>query len=127
MAQMSLPQRHAEPSLRNHQDEVEQRYHETINLKNRIRSSEYKVTLVWECKNQVLSNSKSGKKFIPYPHFIIYDFEALLRPRNWCKTQGITIDCSHIPVSVAINDSLTQEPIFIENSDPELLVSEFVT
>ena len=30
------------------------------------------------------------------------------------------------PLVVAINDILTQEPIFIENGDPELLVSEFI-
>ena len=34
--------------------------------------------------------------------------------------------CSHIPISVAINDSLTKEPIFIENRDPEHLIEEFV-
>ena len=74
----------------------------------------------------MLSNSKLGKKFVPYPHFIIYDFEALVRKRSWCRTQDLTIDCSHIPVSVTINDILTQVPIFIENHDPKLLLSEFV-
>ena len=88
---------------------------------------------VWECKNlepphsimQALHwlmpgpNSKLGKKFVPYPHFIVYDFEALLTPRNWRRTQDLTIDCSHIPVSVTINDSLTKKPVFIKNQDPE--------
>ena len=36
------------------------------------------------------------------------------------------IDYSHIPISIAINDSLTNEPIFIENQDPECLIEEFV-
>ena len=33
---------------------------------------------------------------------------------------------THIPISIAINDSLTNEPIFIENCDPERLIEEFV-
>ena len=33
------------------------------------------------------------------------------------------IDCSYIIVSMAINDSLTNKPIFMENRDP---VKEFV-
>ena len=45
---------------------------------------------------------------------------------NLDLTFDLLIDCSHIPVSVAINDSLTNEPIFIENRDPERLIKEFV-
>ena len=98
--------------------ESEERYQKILDLENRIRSSGYNVVSVWECENPEPAlrqltpgpNSKLGKKFFPYPHFIVYDFEALLRKRNWHRTQDLTIDCSHIPVSVTINDSLTQEP-----------------
>ena len=36
------------------------------------------------------------------------------------------IDCSHIPLSIAITDSLTKDPIFIEGSDPEALIEAFM-
>ena len=36
------------------------------------------------------------------------------------------IDRSHILISIAINDSLTKDPIFIENRDPEALIKAFV-
>ena len=36
------------------------------------------------------------------------------------------IDCSHISISIAINDSLTKGPIVIENGDPKVLIEEFV-
>ena len=36
------------------------------------------------------------------------------------------IDYSYIPVSVAINHSLANEPIFIENQDHERLIKDFV-
>ena len=36
------------------------------------------------------------------------------------------IDCSHILIRVAINDSLTKKPIFIENKHSEVLIKEFM-
>ena len=46
--------------------------------------------------------------------------------KNLAQTSDLMIDCSHIPISVAINDSLAKEPVFIENRDPEQLIEEFV-
>ena len=39
---------------------------------------------------------------------------------------GLKIVCSHIPITVAINDSLTNESIFIENRDLWRLIQKFV-
>ena len=61
-----------------------------------------------------------------FPRYIVFYFEAVLRRLNLGLTFDLKIDCSHITVSVAINDSLTNEPIFIENRDPERLIEEFV-
>ena len=41
-------------------------------------------------------------------------------------TSDLMINSFHIPISVAINDSLTEEPIFLHNQDPEWLIKEFV-
>ena len=47
--------------------------------------------------------------------------------KNLSVTSDLTINSSHILISVAINDiSLTQEPIFLHNGDPEWLIEEFV-
>ena len=81
----------------------------------------YNIVLVWECKNPELSNESYPREFVPYPHYIVYDFETVLRKRNTAQTSDLRIDCSHIPVSIAINDTLTKEPVFIENQDPEQL------
>ena len=81
---------------------------------------------VWECENPSLSRKCFQKKFVPYPDYIVFDFEAALRKRNLDLIFELTVDCSSIPISVAINDSLTNEPIFIENRDPEHLIEEFV-
>ena len=109
------------------------KYQKTLHLEARIQNVGYDIVSVWECEDpeptrltQALSDSKLEKKFVAYPHYIVYDFEATLRPRSCHRTQDLMINCSHFPVSITINDSLTQEPIFIENCDPELLISEFV-
>ena len=83
------------------------KYQKTLNLKARIQSLGCDVVSVWEYEDPELSNSKSEKKSVPYPHFIVYDFEAILRLRNWHSTQDLMIDCSHIPINIMINDSLT--------------------
>ena len=45
---------------------------------------------------------------------------------NEPQTEELTITSRHVPVSVAINDNLTNEPVFIVDQDPENLVKRFV-
>ena len=42
------------------------------------------------------------------------------------QTEELTITSKHVPVSVAINDNLTNEPVFIVDEDPENLIKSFV-
>ena len=56
-----------------------------------------------------------NREFIPYPHCIVYYFEAVLAKKDLSVTFNLTINGSHIPISVVINDSLTREPIFLHN------------
>ena len=42
--------------------------------------------------------------------------------RNLAQTLDLMIACSHIPFGVTIYDSVTKEPTFIKNSDPEALI-----
>ena len=66
------------------------------------------------------------KEFRPYPYFIVYDFEAILEKMNEPQTEELTITSRHVPVSAAINDNLTNEPVFIVDQDPENLIKSFV-
>ena len=84
------------------------------------------VISVWECQNPELSQCHLERDFVPYPYFIVFDFEAFLTRLNSHQTDDLTIDSQHIPVSVAINDNLTCQPIFLEDSDPEVLIEEFM-
>ena len=42
------------------------------------------------------------------------------------QTEELIITSRHVPLSVAINDNLTNEPVFIVDQDPENLVNRFV-
>ena len=102
------------------------KYQRTIERDNFIKSLGHNVISVWECENPKLSKRFLKREFIPYPNFIVFDFEAILKKLDLHQTSDLTINSQHIPVSVAINDNLTNEPIFLEDSDPEALIQEFL-
>ena len=66
------------------------------------------------------------KEFRPYPYFIVYDFEALHKKMDEIQTEELVITSRHVPVSVAINDNLTNEPVFIVDQDPGNLINNFI-
>ena len=91
-----------------------------------MKEQGFKLISVWECEKPVLKNMIFEKEFRPYPYFIVYDFEALHKKINEPQTEELTITSKHVPVSVAINDNLTNEPVFIVDQDPENLINSFV-
>ena len=91
-----------------------------------MKEQGFKLISVWECEKPVLKNMIFEKEFRPYPNFIVYDFEALHNKINESQTEELAITSKHVPVSVAINDNLTNEPVFIVDQDPENLIKSFV-
>ena len=103
----------------------EERYTKTIELEKKMKER-FKIVSVWECEKPELKKMKFKKEFRPYPYFIVYDFEALHKKMNDPQTEELTITSKHVPVSIAINDNLTNEPVFIVDEDPENLIKSFV-
>ena len=66
------------------------------------------------------------KKFTPYPHFIVYDFEAILAPLNEHPTDNLTYLSRHIPISVTIYNTLNKEPVYLVDENPERLIKRFI-
>ena len=104
----------------------EERYSKTIDLEKKMKEQEFKLVSVWECEKPELKKMRFKKEFRPYPYFIVYDFEALHKKMDEPQTEELTITSRHVPVSVAINDNLTNEPVFIVDQDPENLIKSFV-
>ena len=84
------------------------KYHRTMNLENQIRSLRRNAVSVWECENPEFSRKHLRPEFVSYPHYIVYDFETIFEKKNLHLTLDLTINCSHISISVAIIDSLTK-------------------
>ena len=104
----------------------EERYSKTIDLGKRMEEQGFKIVSVWECEKPELKKMRFKKEFIPYPYFIVYDFEAILEKMNETQTEELTITSRHVPVSVAINDNLTNEPSFFVYEEPENLTNIFM-
>ena len=104
----------------------EERYSNTIELEKKMKEQLFNLVSVWECEKPELKKMRFKKEFRPYPYFIVYDFEALHKKMDEPQTEELTITSRHVPVSVAINDNLTNEPVFIVDQDPENLIKSFV-
>ena len=104
----------------------EKRYTKTIDLEKKMKEQEFNLISVWECEKPELKKMRFKKEFRPYSYFIVYDFEAILEKMNEPQTEELNITSRHVPVSVAINDNLTNEPVFIVDQDPENLIKSFV-
>ena len=104
----------------------EERYSKTIELQEKMKEQGFKLFSVWECEKPELKKMELEKEFRPYPYFIVYDFEALHKKMDETQTEELVITSRHVPVSVAINDNLTNEPVFIVDQDPGNLINSFI-
>ena len=66
------------------------------------------------------------KKFMPFPHFIAYDSKAILAPLNEHPTDDLTYSSSHIPISVAIHNTLSKESLHLVDEKAERLIERFI-
>ena len=54
----------------------------------------------------------------------MYDFEALLPPLNEHRTDDLTYLSRHIPISIAVHDTLSKEPVYLVDKKPEALTEK---
>ena len=76
----------------------------------------------WESEEPILKKVRFEKKFTPYPHFIVYDFEVILALLNEHPRDDLMYLSRHIPISVAIHDTLSKQPVYLVNEKPECLI-----
>ena len=56
----------------------------------------------------------------------MYDFEAILAPLNENPTDDLTYLSRHVPISVAIHDTLSKEPVYLVDKKPKRLIKRFI-
>ena len=76
----------------------------------------------WECEKLILKMVWFEKKYTPYSHFMVYDFEAILVPINEHPTGDLTYLSRHIPISVAIHDTFKKETVCLVDENPKRLI-----
>ena len=88
------------------------------------KNSKIDLVRAWECEKPYKKSVKFEKEFRQYPHFIVHDWEAIQKPLNEQPTDDLTYIAKHVPVSVAIYDTLSGEPVYLVDKDPEKLVEK---
>ena len=59
-------------------------------IKSNGWDTKYNIVSTWECEKPILKKVWFEKEFRPYPHFIVYNFEAILAPLNEYPTDDLT-------------------------------------
>ena len=75
----------------------------------------------WECEEPILKKVWFEKKFTPYPHFIVYDFEAILAPINEDPIDDLTYLSKHILISV-----LSKESVYLVDENQGHFIEQFI-
>ena len=121
---------HGHKYLKNYTKRQQKRYKDTSQIDRLIKNNgwdaKYNLVSAWKCEEPILENVRFEKKFKPYPHFIVYDFEAILVPLNEHPADDLTYLSSHIPISVAVHDTLSKGPVHLVDENPERLIERFI-
>ena len=76
---------------------------------------------------QTLFERAFNKKYESYPHFIVWDIECILKPKNSSEQNtNLKLTAEHVPVSVSIADSLTGVEKTIVSRTPQKLVQNMI-
>ena len=63
---------------------------------------------------------------MPYLHFIVHDFEAILAQLNEHPTDDLTYLLRHIPISVAVHDTLSKEHAHLVDKKSGCLIKQSI-
>ena len=125
---------HGHTCLKDRTKRQQKRYEDTCQIDWLIKNNGWDINYslvfhipsTWECEKPILKKVRLEKEFTPYPHFIVYDFEAVLAPLNEHPTDDLTYLSRHVPISVALHDTLSKEPVYLVDKKPNRLIKRFI-
>ena len=104
---------HGHTCLKDRARRLKKRYKDTRQIDQLIKNNgcdtKYNLVSTWECEEPIFKKVRFEKEFALYPHFIVYDTEAILAPLNEHPTDDLTYLSRHIPISVAVHDTLSKK------------------
>ena len=115
---------------KNRTKKQQKRYKDTCQIDRLIKNNgwdtEYNLVSTWEYEEPILKKVRFERTFTPYPHFIVYDFEAILAPLNEHPTDDLTYLSKHVPISVGIHDTLNNKPVYLVDKKSKSLIKRFI-
>ena len=66
------------------------------------------------------------QEFTLYPQCIVHDFESILTLLNEHVKRDVTCFPRHKPVSVNVHDTLSKEPVYLVNENPQLSIERSI-
>ena len=113
---------HAYTCLKNRTKRQQKRYKDMFQIGQLIKNNgwdpKYNLVSTSECEEPMLKKVWFENRSTPYSHFIVYDFEAILATLNEHRTENLTYLSRHIPISVAIYDTLSKELVYLVTENP---------
>ena len=103
-------------------------YIKTLARSKEIRNLGYNLVERWEQEKPSpwWEDKLPPKRNETYPHAIVFDFESYQdKTKASNPTRDLSYESEHVPISVSIADTLTQEPEYICSKDPEELITLF--
>ena len=105
----------------------EDRFKATVERTEALRAAGYQVIEAWSCEVGKKNIELPRAQMRSYPHAILHDFEAYGDKNQRKEPTGmLTIENTHVPISVSIGDTLEREPTHICERDPAELVHKFM-
>ena len=121
---------HGHTCLKNRTKRQQKRYEDTRQIdwliENNGWDTNYNLASTRECEEPILKKVRLEKEFTSYPHFIVYEFEAILAPPDEHPTEDLTYLSRHIAISAAVHDTLSKEPVYLVNKNPKRLIKRFI-
>ena len=105
----------------------EDRFKATVERTEALQAAGYHVIEAWACEVGEINVELPRTQMRSYPHAILYDFEAYGDKNQRKEPTGmLTIENTHVPISLSIGDTLEREPTHICERDPAELVHKFM-
>ena len=121
---------HRHTCLKNRTKRQQNRYKDTCQIDWLIKyngwDTKYNLVSNLESEEPILKKMWFEKEFRLYPHFIVYDFEAILTLLKEHATYDLTYLLRHILISVAFHDTLGKEPVYLFDENPKRLIEQFI-
>ena len=113
--------------ITHHDQTREDRFKATVERTQKLRAAGYHVIEAWSCEVGEINIKLPKTQIQSYPYAILYDFEAYGDKNQRKEPTGmLTIENTHVPISVSVGDTSDREPTHICERDPAELVRKFM-